>query len=90
MSSPQKEFDDPEQSYRRGYAHGVNDVLQAVRNRLSAQDSAALEDWYRDEVLEWRLNNRYGLSKRAALPDPFPDGVRPPRDKLRLKLPQQL
>jgi hypothetical protein len=82
------QFDDPEQSYRRGYDHGVSDVLAAVRNRLSAQDSAALEEWYSDEVKEWRSDALQGLSNRAKWPDPFPAGVRPPRDKLRLALPQ--
>jgi hypothetical protein len=55
------QFEDPEQSYRRGYAHGVWDVLAAVQNRLSAHDSAALEEWYRDEVQEWRLAKMQGL-----------------------------
>jgi hypothetical protein len=83
------QFEDPEQSYRRGYAHGVWDVLAAVQNRLSAHDSAALEEWYRDEVQEWRLANMQGLSNSAKGPDPFPSGVRPPRDKLQLTLSQQ-
>jgi hypothetical protein len=83
------QFEEPEQSYRRGYAHGVCDVLSAVQNRLSAHDSAALEEWYRDEVQEWRLASMEGLSKRAKGSDPFPSGVRPPRDKLRLTLSQQ-
>ena len=46
MASPLKEFDDPEQSYRRGYAQAVDDVLEAIKNRLSASDSAvAFESW---------------------------------------------
>jgi hypothetical protein len=89
MASPLKEFDDPEQSYRRGYAQAVGDVLEAIKNRLSASDSAALESWYHDEILEWRLKNIHGFSNRAERPDPFPQGVRPPREKLRLGLAQE-
>jgi len=86
MDSARKEFEDPEQSYRRGYAHGVWDVLEAVRDRLSPEAGAMLEEWYREEVWEWRLRNKHGQSDRQKWPDPFPEGVRPPRNKLRLEL----
>jgi hypothetical protein len=44
MDSARREFEDPEQFYRRGYAHGVWNILEAVRDRISPEASAALEE----------------------------------------------
>ena len=76
------EFNDPEQSYRRGYAQGAWDVLDAVKEKLSNNDRSHLEDWFEEKVREWRLEGMRKESVRAAGMNPFPRGVRPPREGL--------
>lgn len=79
------EFDDPEQSYRRGYAHGAWDVLSAVKELLPKAERDKLDAWYAQHVWEWRLKSMRGESRRIDdRPNPFPPGVRPPREHLKL------
>ncbi len=40
--------------YRRGYAHGANEVLDAIMRVLSAQDNQTLTDWFNNDILPWR------------------------------------
>jgi hypothetical protein len=76
------EFNDPEQSYRRGYAQGAWDVLDAVKERLTEDDRSILEEWFQEQVWEWRSAGMRKKSVRATEINPFPPGVRPPREGL--------
>ena len=58
------EFDDPEQSYRRGYVHGVRGVLAAMEPRLPADQRAAIETWLEGDLSKWRLENLQGKTGR--------------------------
>jgi hypothetical protein len=60
--------DDPERSYRRGYTHGVWDVIRAVSSRLSAIERARFGEWFR-QAREWRLAAMRGESKRGRRPN---------------------
>ena len=45
MADDLNEFDDPEQSYRRGYVHGAREVLAAIERRLPADQRGMIERW---------------------------------------------
>jgi hypothetical protein len=76
------EFNDPELSYRRGYAHGASTVIESIKGRLPSREADILEHWFREHVSGWRREAMMGESTRAAGLDPFPPGVRPPREAL--------
>jgi hypothetical protein len=76
------EFNDPELSYRRGYSHGAADVIEAAKGKLPSREAGILEHWFQELLAEWRREAMMGESRRASGLDPFPSGVRPPRDEL--------
>ena len=82
MQNAFDEFDDPEQSYRRGYAQGAWDVLDAVKAYLPKDQYEALQAWHTGDFWPWRISGMRRESVRASGPNPFPAGVNPPRDRL--------
>jgi hypothetical protein len=51
------EENDPEACYRRGYAHGAQEVFGAISAVLPANLSVKLDGWLKDDVANWRLAN---------------------------------
>jgi hypothetical protein len=64
MADDPNEFDDPEQSYRRGYVHGAREVLAAIERRLPADQRAMIETWLEGDLSKWRLENLRGKTGR--------------------------
>jgi hypothetical protein len=64
MSDDMKEMHDPEMSYRRGYQQGAHEVFEVVRRRLSASESAIIDEWINSDLLQWRLAAISGESRR--------------------------
>jgi hypothetical protein len=64
MADDLNEFDDPEQSYRRGYVHGAREVLAAIEQRLPADQWAMVETWLEGDLSKWRLENLRGKTGR--------------------------
>jgi hypothetical protein len=64
MADDLNEFDDPEQSYRRGYVHGAREVLAAIEQRLSADQRGMVETWLEGDLSKWRLENLRGKTGR--------------------------
>ena len=54
MNNHSSEFDDAEQSYRRGFEQGAYEVLRVVSPHLSPSVAKRLEDWVSVEVRRWR------------------------------------
>jgi hypothetical protein len=64
MADDLNEFDDPEQSYRRGYVHGAREVLAAIERRLPADHRAMIETWLEGDLSKWRVENLRGKTGR--------------------------
>jgi hypothetical protein len=64
MADDLNEFDDPEQSYRRGYVHGAREVLAAIEPRLPADQRAMIETWLEGDLSKWRVENLRGKTGR--------------------------
>jgi hypothetical protein len=64
MADDLNEFDDPEQSYRRGYVHGAREVLAAIERRMPADQRAMIETWLERDLSKWRLENLRGKTGR--------------------------
>jgi hypothetical protein len=64
MADDLNEFDDPEQSYRRGYVHGAREVLGAIERRLPADQRGVIEGWLEGDLSKWRLENLRGKTGR--------------------------
>jgi hypothetical protein len=64
MADDLNEFDDPEQSYRRGYVHGAREVLGAIERRLPGDHRAMIETWLDGDLSKWRLENLRGKTGR--------------------------
>ena len=64
MADDLNEFDDPEQSYRRGYVHGARELLAALEGRLPADQRAMIERWLEGDLSKWRLENLRGKTGR--------------------------
>ena len=47
-------FEDPEQSYRRGYYHGAHSLFDAVKHHLPDSAANDIDKWLW-KVWEWRL-----------------------------------
>jgi hypothetical protein len=47
---------DHEMAYRRGYIHGVNEIIAAVREHLTEEQFWRLEIWSSNVLLEWTHN----------------------------------
>ena len=45
---------DPEASYRRGYAHGAEEVFRAVAPALPEDVSAKIKRWLKGDLAAWR------------------------------------
>jgi hypothetical protein len=56
-------YDDPEQSYRRGYMQAAWDVIDEVGRLLPIGEQARLRAWF-SMIEQWRAKNVAGLSKR--------------------------
>ena len=55
------EESDPEASYRRGYAHGAQELFRAVAAVLPEGLSPRIESWLESDVKRWRIANLRGL-----------------------------
>ena len=64
MADDHNEFDDPEQSYRRGYVHGAREVLGAIERRLLGDHRAMIEAWLDGDLSKWRRENLRGKTGR--------------------------
>jgi hypothetical protein len=64
MADDLNEFDDREQSYRRGYVHGAREVLAAIERRLPADQRGMIEGWLEGDLSKWRLENLRGKTGR--------------------------
>src|ERR1700730_15831795 len=64
MADDLNEFDDPEQSYRRGYVHGAREVLAAIERRLPTDQRAMIEGRLGGELSKWRLESLRGKTGR--------------------------
>ena len=42
-----------EQTYKRGYAHGVAASISAFVDKLSKADNDKIDDWYRKVLVPW-------------------------------------
>jgi hypothetical protein len=63
MADDPNEFDDPEQSYRRGYVHGAREVLAAIERRLPADQRRGSKAIYQNGA--WKIcGERLGATKR--------------------------
>jgi hypothetical protein len=58
------EYDDPEQSYRRGYLQGAQAILDAMDRGWS---SVEIRNWLQSDLTGWRMNNLRGKSDRHPL-----------------------
>src|ERR1700730_16476572 len=58
------EFDDPEQSYRRGYVHGARELLAAMERRLPADQRGMIEKGLEGYLSKWRRENLRGKTGR--------------------------
>jgi hypothetical protein len=68
---------DPEASYRRGYAHGAEEVFRAVSAVLPEDVSAKIERWLKGDLAIWRVANLRGLdSTRQCTPRFDPNAIR--------------
>jgi hypothetical protein len=68
---------DPEASYRRGYAHGAQEVFRAVAVLLPDEMSAKIERWLKGDLATWRLANLRGLdSTRQCTPRFDPNSIK--------------
>jgi hypothetical protein len=65
MADDLNEFDDPEQSYRRGYVYGAREVLAAIERRLPADQRVMIEGWLEGDLSKWRLENLRGKTGRS-------------------------
>lgn len=64
MSDP--EFEDAEQSYRRGYVQGAWAMFEATRALLPEEYSQLLFAWLGGPLADWRLSAQRGESKRRS------------------------
>lgn len=83
MSGETCEFDDPEESFRRGYSHGAWDVIEAVASWVTTPHREALLAWFR-QVRQWRLKG-YGKGRPDSNGTVAWHEMVPPRHKLRLR-----
>jgi hypothetical protein len=68
---------DPEASYRRGYAHGAEEVFRAVAPALPEDVSAKIKRWLKGDLAAWRLANLRGLdSTRQCTPHFDPSSIK--------------
>jgi hypothetical protein len=68
---------DPEACYRRGYAHGAQEVFRAVSAVLPEDVSAKVEGWLKGDLAIWRVANLRGLdSTRQCTPRFDPNAIR--------------
>jgi hypothetical protein len=68
---------DPEASYRRGYAHGAEEVFRAVSAVLPEDISSKIERWLKGDLAIWRVANLRGLdSTRECTPRFDPNAIR--------------
>lgn len=74
------EIDDPEASYRRGYAQGSWDVIQAVLPLLSEHQRAKLDGWHQFRVSGWRYQNKSQRGPGSMITH----AIVPPRQYLKL------
>ena len=74
------EMHDPEMSYRRGYHQGAQQVLDAIKHCLPAQQGSIVQAWIAQDLCKWRVAGLKGESKRD------PDGsmvmCQPPTERL--------
>ncbi|BAT60616.1 hypothetical protein GJW-30_1_03164 [Variibacter gotjawalensis] len=68
-------FEDPDQSYRRGYTQGAWAAFAAVAPHLPIEQRAALTRWINKDLMQWRQAiSRGGPRKiKAELTKPPPD-----------------
>ena len=45
-----------EQTYKRGYAHGVAASISALASHLTKSKRKEIDDWYRDALVPWMEN----------------------------------
>jgi hypothetical protein len=81
MSDEPDEMDDPEASYRRGYAQGAWDVMEAVLPFLPEAQREKLKGWHSVRVFEWRYRNKQGRASNGRVTG----AIMPPRQFLKLR-----
>jgi hypothetical protein len=68
---------DPEACYRRGYAHGAQEVFRAVSAVLPEDVSLKIEHWLKGDLAIWRVANLRGLdSTRQCTPRFDPSSIK--------------
>ena len=77
----QDETHDPEMSYRRGYHHGAQQVLDAIKHCLPVQQRSIVHAWIAEDVCKWRVAGLKGESKRDH--DGSTVMCKPPTERLR-------
>jgi hypothetical protein len=58
-----------ELAYRRGYTHGVKEMISAIVHKLSASEKKSIEIWFANELTPW---SRAGQGHSINLPPPPP------------------
>jgi hypothetical protein len=68
---------DPEACYRRGFAHGAEEVFRAVSAVLPEEVSGKVDRWLKGDLAIWRVANLRGLdSTRQCTPRFDPNAIR--------------
>ena len=78
MTSASDEFNDPEQSFRRGYVQGACAVFDVVEKESSLVQRSRFQQWLRD-LRQWRIDNMCGKSDRKKIAPFITADIAPPR-----------
>jgi hypothetical protein len=78
MTSASDEFNDPEQSFRRGYVQGACAVFDVVEKELSLAQRSYFQQWLRD-LRQWRTDNMRGKTGRKKIAPFITADIAPPK-----------
>ena len=62
-SDPANDTDaEREQTYKRGFTHGVAKAISAIAPKLTPDERTKLDAWFKDEVVPWEQDAEPSLS----------------------------
>ena len=59
---------DRERAYRRGYVHGIENMMTGIRHKLSDEETMAFDRWFTKELFAWSQGDTGKFAEAPAFP----------------------